>query len=80
MVVVVAVAVGDAMSEMWLWEPTLLLRWRWRRGWRRVVSGDPTETADFHVLEQLWRGRKVDEPLPVYALEEWREVPVVEEE
>ena len=60
------------MSEMWLWEPTLLLRWRQAEPAHAIVKT--------LVLEQLWRGRRghlFDADFEIR--EEWREVPVVEE-
>lgn len=82
-------------GAMWLWEPTLLLRWR--------VAGSASTAAllvdaemlrvrgTTLVLEQLWRGRQVDDGVvdprhptklrvPYEMREEWREVPVVEGE
>jgi hypothetical protein len=72
------------VSEAWLWEPTLLLRWR---------TADPTLPDDAQilrvsgrtvVLEQLWRSRKgegqdVAVPLVPEIREEWRAVLVVDE-
>lgn len=72
-------------AAMWLWEPTLLLRWR---------QADPAHAIiKTLVLEQLWRGRQVDDGVvdprhptrprprvPYEMREEWREVPVVEGE
>lgn len=82
-------------AAMWLWEPTLLLRWR--------VAGSASTAAllvdaemlrvrgTTLVLEQLWRGRStVDDGVvdprhqtrprvPYEMREEWREVPVVDE-
>lgn len=73
------------MSESWIWEPTLLLRWR-------VVGlgpPDPDLRVDAEmlrvrgttlVLEQLWRGRRghLFGPEPFDIREEWRAVPVAE--
>lgn len=72
-------------SEMWLWEPTLLLRWR------VVGLGPPDPDLRVNaemlrvrgttlVLEQLWRGRRghlFDADFEIR--EQWREVPVVED-
>lgn len=59
-------------AAMWLWEPTLLLRWRQAEPAHAIVKT--------LVLEQLWRGRRghlFDKDFEVR--EEWREVPVAEE-
>jgi hypothetical protein len=65
-------AEGQVVSEAWLWEPTLLLRWRLTT----PMPFGALVTVDQHapgmtvaeilrvngrtiVLEQLWRGRKV---------------------
>lgn len=73
-------------TAMWLWEPTMQLRWRSELRW----AGFTKKSRPRRVLQQLWRGRQVDDGVvdprhptrprvPYEMREEWREVPVVDE-